>query len=222
MDLHRVTRLAALVALLLPLLAAGASAQTAADDSLLTRANEGRRKGAETAPITIIELADFQCPYCRQFNQATMPALDSLYIRTGKARLVFYNRPFPTHPRSWVAAEAAMCASVQGKFWPMHDRLYTNQTRWGEGPQPAADFEEYATAIGLNLEEFRDCAARDRVAPLVLADLMQATNGGVDATPTFVILREQKPGEAPEAAQRTLAGLQPLEEFQKAIDELSR
>lgn len=220
--MHRILRLAAFAALLLPLLATGARAQTAADDSLLTRANEGRRKGAETAPITIIEIADFQCPYCRQFNQATMPALDSLYVRTGKARLVFYNLPFPTHARSWIAAEAAMCAAAQGKFWPMHDRLYTNQTHWGEGPQPAADFEEYATAIGLSLAEFRDCTARDRVAPLVLADLMQATNGGVDATPTFVILREQRAGEAPEAAQRTLAGLQPLEEFTKAIEELTR
>src|SRR5215211_7723890 len=74
-DMHRTLRLAALAALLVPLLAAGGAAQTAADDSLLTRANQARRKGAEAAPITIIELADFQCPYCRQFNQATMPAL---------------------------------------------------------------------------------------------------------------------------------------------------
>jgi protein-disulfide isomerase len=220
--MHRTLRLAALAALLVPLLAAGAAAQTVADDSLLTRANQARRKGAEAAPITIIELADFQCPYCRQFNQATMPALDSLYVRTGKARVVFYNLPFPMHPRSWVASEAAMCAGAQGSFWPMHDRLFANQTTWGEGAQPAANFEAYATALGLNLEEFRDCTGRDRMAPLILADLMQATTGGVDSTPTFVILREPRAGETPEAAQRTLSGVQPLEEFEKAIAELTR
>ncbi|MBW3628475.1 MAG: DsbA family protein [Gemmatimonadetes bacterium] len=215
-------RLASLLGVLLPLLSSAAAAQVAPEDSLLTRANESRRKGSAEAPITIIELADFQCPFCREFNQLTMPALDSLYVRTGKARIVFYNLPFPSHSRSWVAAEAAMCAAAQGSFWPMHDRLYDEQALWGESTDPAAEFDRYATALSLNLDAFRDCTRQDRVAPLLLTDLIQGTNGGVSATPTFVILREPRAGEDPNAAQRVLAGMQPIAEFEKAIAELSR
>ena len=213
-----------LAALLQSLLAAGGAAAQAnlPDDSVLMRANAGRQKGADTARVTIIELADFQCPYCRQFAQTTMPALDSLFIRTGKARLVFHNYPLPTHARSWVAAEAAMCAGVQGKFWEMHDRLYAGQSRWGESPDPTGELEGYATGLGLDLAAYRDCAARDRVATLIMSDLLQATRGGAEATPTFVVLREPRAGEDPGAAQRVLSGLHTIEEFQKAIDELSR
>ena len=215
-------RLAAALFLML-LTASGAAAQsTLPDDSVLARASASREKGADSAKITIIELADFQCPYCRQFHASTMPGLDSLYIRTGKVRVIFHNFPFPTHSRAWIAAEAAMCAGVQGKFWPMHDRLYENQARWAEGEQPAADFEGYATALGLDLAAFRDCTARDRVAPLITSDLMQAASSGVDGTPTFILLREQRAGEDPAASQRVLAGLNPHEEFSKAIEELSR
>ena len=216
------TRLAA--ALLLTLLAASGSAAQATlpDDSVLARASASRQKGADSAKITIIELADFQCPFCRQFTVSTMPAVDSLYVRTGKARIVFHNMPFPTHPRAWIAAEAAMCAGAQGRFWPMHDRLFENQSRWGEGEQPVAEFESYAAALGLDMAAYRDCTGRDRVAPLIMSDLMQASQSGVDGTPTFVLLREQRAGEDPAASQRVLAGFQTLEEISKAIEELSR
>ena len=211
-------------ALALILLGAGGGAAQAPvpDDSVLVRATASRQKGADSARITIIELADFQCPYCRDFQRTTMPALDSLYVRTGKVRMVFHNYPLPTHPHAWVAAEAAMCAGAQGRFWPMHDRLYEEQARWGAAEQPAAEFESYAAALGLDMAAFRDCTARDRVAPLIMSDLIQATRGGAEATPTFVVLREPKAGEDPAASQRVLAGLHSVEEFSKAIEELSR
>jgi protein-disulfide isomerase len=211
---------AALVALVLG--ATSAAAQSAAADSLLSRANQSRMRGDAAAPITIIELADFQCPYCRQFTQETAAALDSAYVRTGKARIVFYNLPFPTHPSAWIGAEAAMCAGAQGKFWPMHDRLFADQSKWTASAAPGADFESYATALGLDVAAFRDCTANDRVAPLLTADLLQAASGGADATPTFVLLRKPRDGEDPEAAQRTLSGAAPIADFVKAIDELTK
>jgi protein-disulfide isomerase len=215
-------RVASATLFALMLVATGAAAQGAASDSLLSRANQSRTRGEVSAPITIIELADFQCPYCRQFSQETFAALDSAYIRTGKARIVFYNLPFPNHPSAWIASEAAMCAGAQGSFWPMHDRLFAEQAKWTDSPDPVPQFEGFASGLGLDLASFRDCTAKDRVAPLLVADLLQAGAGGANATPTFVILRKPKPGEDPEAAQRTLSGPPPLADFAKAIDELSK
>lgn len=201
---------------------APAAAQGLSGDSLITRANESRTKGVAGAPITIVEISDFQCPFCRQFSERTLAALDSAYIRTGKARLVFYNIPLPSHPAAWSAAEAALCAGAQGRFWPMHDRLFADQARWSAAPTPAEHFDAYAAALGLDAASFRECTQNDRVAPLLITDVMQAARGGVSATPTFVVVREPKEGENPELAQRVLSGFQPLAEFTRVIEELTR
>lgn len=197
------------------------SAQSAAADSaLLARANESRLKGAEGAPITIVELADFQCPFCRQFAAETLAAVDSAFVATGKARLVYLNVPLPGHTSAWTAAEAALCAGAQGKFWPMHDRVYAEQSAWSASADAAALFAGYADALGLDAAAFRDCTRNDRVAALIVDDLLEAARGGVASTPTFVILRAAKEGEAPGSNQRFLEGAQPFAEFQKAIAEL--
>jgi protein-disulfide isomerase len=86
-----------------------------------------RMKGNKNAPITIIEYSDFQCPYCGRFYQDTYKQLDSDYIKTGKAKLVFKDFPLTIHPQAPKAAEAARCADEQGKFWEMHDKLFELQ-----------------------------------------------------------------------------------------------
>lgn len=211
----------ALVALLaLTAIVGSAPAQQIPVDSLLARANASRTRGSDSARVTIVELSDFQCPFCRQFSAGTLAALDSAYIRPGKARLVFYNLPLPDHPAAWGAAEAAMCAGAQGRFWPMHDRLFADQATWAAAEKPVERFEAYAAALGLDAEAFQECTRNDRVAPLLIADLMQGSRGGVSATPTFVVMREAKEGEDPQAAQRVLSGVQSFAEFQQTIEEL--
>ena len=209
------------LAMVAALAAAPLAAQAPAPDStLLDRANESRMKGVESAPITIVELGDFECPFCRQFSVETLRAVDSAYVATGRARLVFLNVPLPGHATAFAAAEAALCAGAQGKFWAMHDRLYAEQAAWSASRDAAADFQRYAAALGLDAAAFGDCARNDRVAPLVIDDLLEAARGGVSATPTFVILRAPRPGEEPGSAQRILQGAVPFSEFQKAITEL--
>lgn len=83
-----------------------------------------RSKGDPDAPVTVYEMADFQCPACRTFALEVMPVLDREYVRTGKVRFVFINLPLTQiHRHAAAAAEAAMCAGRQGKFWEMHDVL---------------------------------------------------------------------------------------------------
>lgn len=225
-------RLSALAALALLTISGPAGAQATpapatpvaatAADSLATRADRGRYRGAEAAPITILEFSDFQCPFCRQFEEQTFAAVDSAYLKPGRAQLIYFNLPLPNHEHSWVAAEAAMCASAQGKFWPMHDRLFARQETWSAAANPGALFEGYAREVGLDPGAFRACIAQDRVAGMIVQDLTFAVGHGVGSTPTFVLLRAPAAGEDPQKAQRVLAGAAPFADFQKAMDELSK
>src|SRR2546429_9083525 len=87
-----------------------------------TRSARRRAKGRADAPVTLYEMSDFQCPYCREFAMSTMPVLEREYIEPGKVRFVYINLPLSSvHRNAASAAEVAMCAARQKRFWPMHD-----------------------------------------------------------------------------------------------------
>src|SRR5438552_2198548 len=102
-------------------------------------ASTARSLGRSDAPVTVFELGDFQCPACRQFALTTFGAIKEEYVRTGKVRWVFVNFPLPMHQNAVAAAEVAMCAARQGRFWDMHDALYQRQPAWGELAAPGPD-----------------------------------------------------------------------------------
>src|SRR5690348_13145873 len=90
-----------------------------------------RARGRSDAPITVYEMSDFQCPYCRAFALGTLPLLEQEYLQTGKVRFVYINLPLPAvHKNATAAAEAALCAARQQRFWPMHDWLFGHQGAW--------------------------------------------------------------------------------------------
>lgn len=87
-------------------------------------------RGDINAPVIIVEYSDFQCPFCRMFFSQTLPDLLKTYVDTGKARLVYRQFPlFSIHPMAEKSAEATECASDQGKFWEMHDAIFTEQAK---------------------------------------------------------------------------------------------
>src|SRR5471032_2002658 len=101
--------------------AAGMSGLT---DSISTMADRGRIRGAASAPVWLIEISDFQCPYCKRWHDEVFGIVDKEYVQTGKVRLAYLNYPLSSiHANARAAAEAAMCASVQGKFWELHESL---------------------------------------------------------------------------------------------------
>jgi protein-disulfide isomerase len=189
-----------------------AQASSLSPDSLEARANRGRIKGADSAQITIVEVSDFQCPYCREFAAGTYKQLDSAYIRTGRARILYINLPLTSHREAFGAAEAAMCAGVQGKFWPMHDRLFATQREWSGQADAGARFERLAQALQLDMAAYRDCTANDRTAPIIISDAMQAAEAGINGTPAFILLSS--------AGQRSLSGAVPFEQFAQEMDAL--
>ncbi len=154
----------------------------------------------------MIEVSDFQCPYCKQWHDHTYPQFIDRFVKTGKVRLAYVNFPLSMHVHAFPAAEAAMCAGAQNKFWPMHDALFTTQARWENLPSPAPVFDSLAQATGVDMKRWRDCVSTGKMRSLIEADHDRAQRAGASATPSFMI------------GDKLLAGAQPLDELQKAID----
>lgn len=198
-------------AVFLALLLALAGPAAAQESPLLERAGMSRAKGQQAAKVVVLELADFQCPYCGQFALNVYPRIDSAYVKTGKIQWVFVNMPLHIHQNAWVASEAAMCAGGAGSaFWAMHDRLFTQQAEWSGISDPAAVaavLRKYAQQAGVPLEAFDSCVADDRVSVLLLRDLMYASSLQITGTPAFVINNDQK-----------IVGLKSFEEWKPLLD----
>lgn len=145
-------------------------------------------RGSPDAPVTMMEYSDFQCPFCLRHFQQTQPKLDELYVTTGKVRYVFKNFPLVRiHPQAEPAAEAALCAGVQGKFWPMHDILFERQGEWA-GKDNAADvFRRFAQSLGLDMDAYDACWQAQPFRTQIESEVKEGAARGVSGTPAFFI-----------------------------------
>jgi protein-disulfide isomerase len=181
--------------------------------SLSTLIKEGQpHQGSTTAPITIIDFSDLQCILCDRFVKSTEPQINSTYVQTGKAALVFEhlpNRGFDSFP----AALAAQCTNDQGKFWQYHNLLYKNQGPIDSGWASKENLKKFASEIpGLNMAKFNSCFDSQRYKPFIEANLALAHSLGFTQTPSFVIVKSD--GSNPQQ----LLGPQPFPEFKAVID----
>ena len=175
-------------------------------DSDDVKADLARIQGSPTAKVWVIEVSDFQCPFCRQWHEETYQKLRDEFVKTGKIRLAYVNFPLAQHAYALPAAEAAMCAGVQGKFWEMHDALFANQVKWEKLPAPAPFFDSLARASGVDVARWRQCVQSRKMTPLILADQDRARVAGAASTPSFMI------------GNQLLVGTQPIENLRSAID----
>jgi protein-disulfide isomerase len=180
-------------------------------DSISEAADRGRVTGNASASLWFIAASDFQCPYCKDWHDATYPYILRDYVQTAKVRMAYLNYPIPSlHRNAYPAAEAAMCASAQGKFWQMHDALFKTQDRWGELESPAAIttvLDSLALSVGVNGPAWRNCTTKHLTRALIDADRDRLTRSGVKSTPTFFI------------GDGILTGAKPYAEFKAALDQ---
>ena len=156
--------------------------------------------GPANALVTIVEFSDFQCPFCSRVED-TIRQVRQHYGRD--VRIVWKNNPLPFHDHETPAAEAAMAAHAQGKFWEMHDLLFQNQSALNP-----PDLERYAQQLGLDMTRFRADIAAHRFTAQIDADKALATRVGAQGTPNFYI------------NGTNLVGAQPPERFNSVIDQV--
>lgn len=161
-------------------------------------------KGAEDAPITMIEIMDFSCPHCRDFNQQTAPLLDQQYVEPGQVRLV--SVPYARVAETIAATNASMCANEQGAYYAFSDAMFA---RFDEPDiLSPSGFTRAAEAAGLDIEPFSQCVDEGRYIQIVRENVQRANAAGVTGTPSFFI------------DGRKLEGNQPLPVFQQRIESL--
>ena len=184
--------------------AATAAGSTA--DPLVAHADSARIRGNPAAKVWMILASDFQCPYCKMWHDSSDLTIRREYIDNGKVRLAYINFPINSHANAIPAAEYAMCAAAQDKFWQMHDSLFATQEKWAPLPNPAAALEQVAASVGVDVTALRSCVTGHKMLPLIEADREKAQRAGVRATPSFFI------------GSQLLEGVQPIENLRKALD----
>ncbi len=172
----------------------------------------------ENAPVTLIEFSDFQCPFCRSFFFGTLPQIKKEYIDTGKLKFVYRDFPLSFHPGSKPAALAAECSKEQGRFWELHDKIFSEQQKQGQGTVQftVEDLKKWALQIGLDTSQFNQCLDSEKYKNEVEKDMADGQSAGVSGTPTFFIGKSNNNGIIDGTAIR---GARPFEAFKTAIDE---
>jgi protein-disulfide isomerase len=157
--------------------------------------------GSDTAPITLIEFSDFECPYCTKWHNEVFEPLMESY----GDQIRFVYRDFPLnqiHSEAQPAAEAANCANEQGKYWAYHDLLFKGGTQ----ALNSENYIRYAEELDLDIDDFKECIESNRYVEEIMADHDEATKLGVRSTPTFFI------------NGMAVVGAQPFEVFKRIID----
>lgn len=157
--------------------------------------------GDPNAPITMIELSDYTCPYCGKFETETYPSILKEYIETGKVRFGYMHFAI-LGPMASVSAQAAECAAEQEKFWDYHKQIFLNQRSLSN-----EILQQIAVELGLDITQFSECFVSKKYAAAVEADTALARNLGAQSTPSFVINGQP------------LIGAQPFEFFKQVIEQ---
>lgn len=169
-------------------------------------------KGSPSAPLTLVEVSDYHCPFCRRHVQQTQPQIYSEYVDTGKVRHVFIHYPIDQlHPDAFRSHEAASCAAEQGRFWELHGKLFETPARTEE------QLLAIAMQAGLDVNAMKTCLSAGKYRQAVRDSVAKMQQLGVSGTP-FFLLGKTPSGNEPFKASRTISGAVPFATFKSAFD----
>lgn len=157
----------------------------------------GYQRGNPSADVWVVEFADFGCSYCEKFHRETLPVFDSLYVDKGRVFWKFVPFTIGMFPHSAEAAETAICAAQQGKFFAMHDLLYDNRKTWMKVSNVRKQMAEYATRVKLDPKRYQACITGKDVTLELQKNNALARTLMIRGTPTFFINGEIVPGALP-------------------------
>jgi len=171
--------------------------------------------GDKDAKVTLVEFADYQCPYCGYASQQIYPFLVAEYVKTGKVKYVFHDFPLEqVHSNAFKASEAARCAGDQGKYWEMHDKLFQSQKALD-----AQGLADAAQGLSLNVTKFQQCLDNAKYEAKIHNDVETGVKIGVRGTPSF-LLGLSGPDGTTLKATRKINGATTYASLKAAIDAL--
>lgn len=175
--------------------------------------NFASKIGSDSAPIVMVEFSDYQCPFCRRHFEETHGQLMEKYVNTGKLQIVFKDFPLSFHPMAGPSANAARCAGDQGKYWEMHDKMFTEEAKGGTGTvsYTVDDLKKWGSEIGLNTATFNACVDAGTYNSQVTSNMNDGSVAGVSGTPSFFIGPRGGTGQL-------VVGAQPYSVFESAIE----
>ena len=183
-----------------------AAAKSTAPDPEVAAADHGRIMGDTASKTWVVIASDFQCPFCRQWHEESYRNFVAEYVRTNKVKVAYLNFPLGQHQNAVPAAQAAMCASAQNKFWQFHDALFDSQKEWEEMQNPRPKMDSIAKAVGVDFATWTRCVDSDKMLPLIFADRDRAAAAGVGSTPSFLV------------GGQVIAGAVPYNELKPVLD----
>jgi protein-disulfide isomerase len=170
-------------------------------------------RGDSSAHVAIVEYADFECPYCGEYERATFPQILNNYIATGKVKYFYRDLPLPGHARAMPAARAARCAGEQGKYWEMHDSLFARQTALS-----APALLDRAQTLGLDTAKFTECQSSEKYTADIQKNISDAQTMRIDGTPTFFLGVVEPSGDV--TISKRFSGTAPFDVFKSELDAL--
>jgi protein-disulfide isomerase len=175
----------------------------------------GPSLGRASAPITIVEFSDYQCPYCGQFFRETLPLLVAEYVNTGRVRFVYHDFPLSSlHPSALKAAEAARCAGDQHRYWEYHDALFHDQSSL-----QGTKLVQRALSLKLDTGAFKRCLNSGQYSDAIKQSVVEGEQAGVDGTPMFFIGKVD-PGTTNVRIAHVIQGAKSYAEFKGVIEGL--
>jgi len=207
---NRIAKSLVIFGLLVVLAASGASAK--GGRKIRVDDDPSLKNGSPTA--VLIEVSDFQCPWCGKGAREVLPRIHEKYVKNGKVELVYVDLPLQMHSQAFNAAQAAACAGDQAKFWEMHDVLFANQKALGD-----AQLRGYAEKVGVDLAVFDKCVAGRKHDGAIREDMRLAQSLGIFGTPAYLLGRRVAGSDQVEIVQ-VMDGLPPYEELERGLDAL--
>ena len=166
--------------------------------------------GNPNAPITMVEFGDYQCFFCNKFFHETEDSLLKNYIETGKVKVIFKDFTI-IGADSITAANAAHCASDQGKFWEYHDTLYNHWTGENNGWVSSENLLQFAGDLGLEMDQFSKCITDSKYSQSIAKSNQDAKDLGLTGTPAFFII-------GPDNKVTKIGGAQPYDVFERIFN----
>ena len=167
--------------------------------------------GSTTAPVTVVEFSDFECPYCKRFHEETLPKLKKHYIDKGLVRFIHKDLPLPFHENARLAVTAARCAEEEGKYWEAYEALFN-----GQECLKCKGALALAASTGISQDKLERCSKRKDIQQTININTSEAELNGLRATPTFVIGSTNKSMHS----GKVIEGAIPWEDFKRELEKI--